>query len=80
MLRYDMSEIEGWEGGDMYILIADSHCCNQHSIVKQILQLKTFFFNVQWDSLGGPVAKTALPMQGTLVQSLAREIDPAIRN
>ena len=28
------------------------------------------------DFPGGPVAKTALPMQGAWVQSLARELDP----
>ena len=29
-----------------------------------------------WDFLGGPVAKTAFPMQGAWVQSLVRELDP----
>ena len=28
------------------------------------------------DILGGPVAKTVLPMQGTQVQSLVLELDP----
>ena len=32
------------------------------------------------DILGGPVAKTALPMQGTRVQSLVLELDPTCHN
>ena len=32
------------------------------------------------DFLGGPVAKTAPPMQGTWVQSLVRELDPTCNN
>ena len=32
------------------------------------------------DFPGGPVAKTALPMQGTWVRSLVRELDPTCHN
>ena len=33
-----------------------------------------------WDFPGGPVAKTLLPMQGTQVQSLVKELDPECLN
>ena len=32
------------------------------------------------DFPGGPVVKTALPVQGAWVQSLVRELDPTYRN
>ena len=33
-----------------------------------------------WDFAGGPVAKTALPMQRTLVRFLVRKLEPACPN
>ena len=33
-----------------------------------------------WDFSGDPVAESALPMQGALVQPLIRELDPTCHN